>query len=126
MTDAPELLPCPFCGEALVQNVAGGHWAHDAQSNGSCILSSMGVTDPAKWNTRAPPTLAEAMTVPEVRAEIERAFAKGHRAAADTLDSFRTNAFDLCEQTRKSMSDLLRSIADRQDAALANLKGPTP
>jgi hypothetical protein len=86
MTDAPELLPCPFCGEALVQNVAGGHWAHDAQSNGSCILSSMGVTDPAKWNTRAPPTLAEAMRCEEVRALLLAAWKVHHRATGATLE----------------------------------------
>jgi hypothetical protein len=57
-----ELLPCPFCGEMLVCNSMGGHWAHDAQSNGACILSSMGVTNPVAWNTRtkASPTLADA------------------------------------------------------------------
>jgi hypothetical protein len=56
------LKTCPFCGEALARNFAGEHWAHDAQSNGDCILSSMGVVDAAKWNKRAPHTLAEAST----------------------------------------------------------------
>jgi hypothetical protein len=101
MTDAPELLPCPFCGEALVQNVAGGHWAHDAQSNGSCILSSMGVTDPAKWNTRAPPTLAE---------------------VADALISARRDLEMTATITGLDFPATLAKI----ETALANLKGPTP
>lgn len=56
MSDTPELLTCPFCGEALVLTKSD-MWVHAEQSLGDCILSKMGIpaddaTQIAAWNTR--------------------------------------------------------------------------
>jgi hypothetical protein len=66
---APELLPCPFCGgEAMIFRKTEA-----CCKNEKCAGWTVNHCGFDKWNRRAdaPPTLAEAMTVPEVRALVE-------------------------------------------------------
>jgi len=48
---APELKPCPFCGDTMEMNCAG--YANHTHQNPLCPISQMGFTDLLKWNTRA-------------------------------------------------------------------------
>jgi len=58
MTDAPDLLPCPFCGDAMQ---FGKTETVTHVSQGRCIIGSMGFVSVYAWNTRARPmTVAEA------------------------------------------------------------------
>jgi hypothetical protein len=96
MTDAPEriwaLIPpaSPAMSGGWRDTVPPAHWGADAVEY---------------RRADAPPTLAEAMTVPEVRALLLSAWKVHHRATGATLE------------IRKALKPF---------GALANLKGPTP
>jgi len=48
---APELKPCPFCGDTMETSCAG--YANHTHQNPLCPISQMGFTELLKWNTRA-------------------------------------------------------------------------
>lgn len=77
---APELKPCPFCGEVVQMNdytnrpAAAWVMVHRCKVIGPIKLDAWsGATLAENWNTRAdiPPTPAEAMRCPEVAALVE-------------------------------------------------------
>ena len=76
MSDAPELNPCPFCGQTPTEIVdATRHLGCYRIIHRRCVIPNFSLEGNTaahvadQWNTRAdlPPTLAQAMMVPEVR-----------------------------------------------------------
>lgn len=72
MNDARELLPCPFCGEHMIERNGLLVHAEGTTKEGACILSGWGFpvkhsrwgTDEiARWNRRADLSVAEAARV---------------------------------------------------------------
>jgi hypothetical protein len=129
MSDAPKLLPCPFCGGEAHQCVTQDEGQRNDYDTVGCDLCPAqmerliywGDDDAARtkgliaaWNTRAPPTLAEAMTVPEVRALVEAA------------EAMRQTQRDFVVSPSVQNSYHVGRAADALDAALARLKGDTP
>jgi hypothetical protein len=52
MADAPELKPCPFCGDKMQWNHGGGYASHQGYIK-PCPIRNQGFIDVARWNTRA-------------------------------------------------------------------------
>lgn len=93
MSDAPELLPCPFCG-ADMQDFHGHSFAHPLTEgrDGACILAGLsfsyrhsrwGTDETIRWNRRATPAALAAS--PEVAALIREAEARGMERAAENI-----------------------------------------
>lgn len=89
MSEAPELLPCPFCGELLALTDNG--YTHNRRVRGAklCLISWVAIRPPhySAWNTRAdlPATDEQALTNPRVRALVE-AGEREDRAHGNTID----------------------------------------
>ena len=80
MSDAPELNPCPFCGQTPDKIVdATRHLGCYRIIHRGCVIPNFSLegknaSDVAdRWNRRAdlPPTLAQAIAMPEVRKLVE-------------------------------------------------------
>jgi hypothetical protein len=78
---APSLKPCPFCGNADLRHshVTGAVFCEECGCEGPWSPAFDG-----DWNTRAdlPPTLAQALALPEIAALVKRARAEALEDAA--------------------------------------------
>lgn len=119
--NAPELKPCPFCGVELEHFEDGRRLTHVRHPvNGCAFLSGKDwwkvprFTDP--WNTRAdlPPTDAEVMAHPKVKALVEKA-----QAALDLNDN--TSPFG-----GELQRDRIERTVDEFRAALAAIQEEKP
>jgi hypothetical protein len=68
-----DLKPCPFCGgDAIARpSVVCDQWLYAYCKDHTCQGWTVSRCPPARWNTRATPTLSAAMELPEVRALVE-------------------------------------------------------
>jgi Lar family restriction alleviation protein len=73
-----QLKPCPFCGESTAQVVEKETYHGGALYDAVCpqcarLAGYSTASDAAEvWNRRAPLTVADCLTVPEVRALVEK------------------------------------------------------
>lgn len=119
MSEAPDLLPCPFCSDDLMvtkSNMA----VHTEQSQGDCILSSLGIPadDPAqvrRWNTRA--DLSPAIEVKQLAAKVSNliVYAKVCRSCGEIFDELNNPHTDAdCDKRHADWEG-----ADREQIAAA-------
>lgn len=68
MSDAPKLLPCPFCGSADLETSHGGRYV--VHSNDECEAFRGSMIPVDTWNTRA--SNAQIMAHPQVKALVDK------------------------------------------------------
>ena len=124
--DAPELLPCPFCGGAA--HVDGTSWTtRDGKDQAWATCKKCGTYGPsstnaiAAWNRRATP---EALAAdPAVKALVEAAEARVWKLAAERLA---LAEHDAEERDWRSGANAFAALAKGFRAEAAAIRGETP
>jgi len=125
--DAPELLPCPFCGgeaKAKAYIVDSAVWCCDCRSTLPRVNSDYGEYGLSEaidaWNRRTPTVLA---TDPAVKALVEAAEARVWKLAAERLA---LAEHDAEERDWRSGANAFAALAKGFRAEAAAIRGETP
>jgi hypothetical protein len=125
MTDAPELLPCPFCGGSILRKTWRVlEWFPPL----TCVKCGATAKTFAAWNTRAdlPATDAQAMANPEVQALVEVVERLGAHIAIVVPQKARpmSGLAVLMDQVSNALADPWQPIATVPKGNPDDLRGP--
>lgn len=111
---APELLPCPFCGESLIQTGSSEGYTHNRRVKHAkeCFVSWIAVrpTNYVDWNTRAAPLTA-------MTAERDALATAGRAAYLRLLELARQDMLNKSEtEDMEKLGSALRVISGKETA----------